>query len=288
MPGQRRTAALNSYVDITLNDQTFQGQIKASLKGIRFPAATDTSLRLQRVVALFRALIGIVLIFAGFAFTEPRLLGERLPGIFMTTAVIFTALAWANLLFIYRRPQQVQILVPVMLLVDIVGITVMMHASGGISSGIGGMLVLFVGTACLNLFSRHAFLGAALAALAVLGEQSTSFILGQSPANAFLPAGVLGAIIFATTSVANLLSRRLLESEALARQRGIDLANMAQLNDYIIQHLRESIVVVDKSEQIRLMNQSAAEHLGVDRDGSGRLLSAVVARTGRHPAQLAR
>jgi len=163
----------------------------------------------------------------------------------------------------------------VQLIVDIVGITVMMHASGGITSGIGGLLVISIGAASLTLRSRHAYLGAAIAALAILGEQAASFISGHSPANAFLPAGVLGAIIFSIASVANPLARRLQESEALARQRGIDLANMAQLNDYIIQHLRESIVVVDKSEHIRLINQSAAEHLGVDRNQTGRSLALI-------------
>ena len=86
---------------------------------------------------------------------------------------------------------------------------------------------------------------------------------------------MLGAIIFTIASAANPLARRLQESEALAHQRGIDLANMAQLNDYIIQHLRESIVVVDEHENIRLINQSAAEHLGAGTRDPGRPLHSV-------------
>lgn len=253
-------------MDTTYAEQTFQGQLKESLRGISRPIATDTSLRLQRVIGLFRALIGIVLIVAGLAFTDPRLLGERYPGLFISTALIFTAIAWISLAYMYQQPRKALMIVPVLLFFDIACISILLHSSGGISSGIGGLLVVFVGAGCLNLQSRHAFLGAALAALAVLGEQATSFILGLSPASAFLPAGVLGAIIFAITSLASVLSRRLQESEALAHQRGIDLANMAQLNDHIIQHLRESIVVVDKADRIRLMNQSAAEHLGSNRE----------------------
>ncbi len=38
-------------------------------------------------------------------------------------------------------------------------------------------------------------------------------------------------------------ARRFAESEALARQRGVDLENLNQLNEYIVQNLRESIVV---------------------------------------------
>jgi len=262
-------------VDIALAEQTLQGQLKASLEGLSRPLATDTSQRLQRLVGLFRGLIGIALLGAGLAFVDPPILGQRWPTIFITTAMIYTVLAGISLLYMVRSPHVGLALVPVQLFVDIAGITIMMHASGGISSGIGGLLVVFIGAASLTLRGRQAYLGAAVAALAVLGEQAASFILGLSTANAFIPAGVLGAIIFTIAAAANPLARRLQESEALAHQRGIDLANMAQLNDYIIQHLRESIVVVDKAENIRLINQSAAEHLGVDRRQTGHSLASV-------------
>ncbi len=262
-------------MDIALTEQTLQGQLKASLEGLSRPLATEMSQRLQRLVSLFRGLIGAALLGAGLAVADPPILGERYPDIFIGTALVYSILAWVSLAYMYRRPQVGRALVPLQLFADIAGITMMMHASGGISSGIGGLLVVFIGAASLTLRSKHAYLGAAVAALAILGEQAASFILGLSTATTFIPAGVLGAIIFTIASAANPLARRLQESEALAHQRGIDLANMAQLNDYIIQHLRESIVVVDRSEHIRLINQSAAEHLGVDRQQTGGSLASV-------------
>ena len=77
----------------------------------------------------------------------------------------------------------------------------------------------------------------------------------------FAPVGILGAVIFVITSVVQLLRTRLVETEALAEQRGIDLRNHVELNDYIIQHLRESIVVVDGEDQVRLINESAVKQL---------------------------
>ena len=52
------------------------------------------------------------------------------------------------------------------------------------------------------------------------------------------------------------------ESEDLVRQRDLDLANLADLSQYIVQHLRESLLVVDAADKIRLINESAAEILG--------------------------
>jgi two-component system sensor histidine kinase PilS (NtrC family) len=44
----------------------------------------------------------------------------------------------------------------------------------------------------------------------------------------------------------------------------VDLKNLSELNQYIVQHLRESIVVVDARDTIRLINSSATQLLGVD------------------------
>ncbi|MGH8259442.1 MAG: sensor histidine kinase, partial [Steroidobacteraceae bacterium] len=58
------------------------------------------------------------------------------------------------------------------------------------------------------------------------------------------------------------VANRLRESEALARRQEVDLANLAQLSQYIVQHLRESILVVDPEDHVRLINESAAQILG--------------------------
>jgi two-component system sensor histidine kinase PilS (NtrC family) len=42
----------------------------------------------------------------------------------------------------------------------------------------------------------------------------------------------------------------------------VDLQNLSELNEYIVQHLRESIVVLDGGNRIRLSNASAASLLG--------------------------
>ncbi|MFQ5635909.1 MAG: nitrogen regulation protein NR(II) [Gammaproteobacteria bacterium] len=254
-------------------EQTIQGQLRASLEILSRPIGTDTSRRLQRLVGMFRGIAATAILITAALYSDPPILGERYPNLLFATAFIYAAAAWTALIYRAGTVERHRALVPVQLLIDIVCITTMLHASGGISSGIGSLLVVFVGAASLTLRSQQAYFAAAISALAILGEQLASYLSGLSAAHDFIPAGVLGAIIFTIASAASPLARRLQESEALAHQRGIDLANMAQLNDYIIQHLRESIVVVDGLENIRLINQSAAEHLGVDTRATGRTLA---------------
>lgn len=235
---------------------------------------TDTARRIERLVAAFRLLVGLALLIVALLSREPPLLEIRYPQLFLLAALSYSVFAVAALALRWRHPTGT-------MLMDVVAITLLMHAGGGISSGLGALLVVMVGAASLSFSNERALLAAAISALAVLGEQTLAFAQGLSPANAFLPAGVLGAIIFLVAAAANPLARRLRESEALAMQRGIDLANLAQLNDHVIQNLRESLVVVDEADEIRLINQSAAELLGTDDRVPGRPLGTVSGDLGR-------
>jgi two-component system sensor histidine kinase PilS (NtrC family) len=91
----------------------------------------------------------------------------------------------------------------------------------------------------------------------------------------------LGAVIFVITAVVQLLRTRLVETEALAEQRGLDLRNVVELNEYIIQHLRESIVVVDGHDQVRLINESAIKQLGAGANRTEANLAALSADLAR-------
>ncbi len=68
------------------------------------------------------------------------------------------------------------------------------------------------------------------------------------------------------------VARRLRDTEATVRRQQVDLANLAQLSQYIVQHLRESIVVIDHENRIRLINETAAALLGDSRAYPGALL----------------
>ncbi len=134
-------------------------------------------------------------------------------------------------------------------------------AAGGIASGLGILLLLPVAAMALLAQNRDALFMAALASVAVLAQQ-VIVDDGFPGSSGLLTAGVLGAVIFLSALAVRPIARRLIESEALVRKRELDLANMAQLSQYIVQHLRESILVVDSQDRIRLINQSAAEILG--------------------------
>ena len=124
------------------------------------------------------------------------------------------------------------------------------------------MLFVPVGGLAFLLPPRSALFLAAVAAIAVLLHTIWQQLTGHVDINVYATAGFLGLVLFTIAASASVLATRMRESEELVRQKDVDLANLADLSQYIVQHLRESLLVVDAADRIRLINESAAEILG--------------------------
>jgi len=224
-------------------------------------APTDLAWRVIGLLNLYRLLVPLVLI-AVQALAGPQwaLLATH-PRLFLSSCIAY--LTAGVLLIIARRLEwsSLRIVALVNSGVDAAAIGLILYASGGVSSGLGILLVLPVGAMAVLADHRDAFLLAAVAAIAVLAQQIFVNIDG-APSTDYTTAGVLGAVLFLIALSAWPIANRLRESEALVRRQEVDLANLAQLSQYIIQHLRESILVIDTHDRIRLINESAAHILG--------------------------
>jgi two-component system sensor histidine kinase PilS (NtrC family) len=221
----------------------------------------DFAWRVLILLNLFRLTIGTVLLVVFYVIESPRIVGEADPKLAATALLGILGVGCAELLLLGRRFPAARVQTYLQFGADLAAIALLIHASGGISSSLGGILVVSVGTLALVLESERAFMLAAVTTLVLLLEQTLAQLQGMTTSAQFAPVGILGAAIFVITAVVQLLRARIVETEALAEQRGLDLRNVVELNEYIIQHLRESIVVVDGENRIRLINGSAAKHL---------------------------
>ena len=157
-------------------------------------------------------------------------------------------------------------------------ISLLTYSSGGMNSGLGALLVLPIGAASFVVRQRLALMFAAVAALALLLQQAFTTLAARSDAGDFASAGIVGALMFIVTLGVGPLARSLRESEERVRQREVDVANLAELNQFIVQHLRESILVVDENDTIRLINESAAPLLQAAMRAAGTPLGEVSPR----------
>jgi two-component system sensor histidine kinase PilS (NtrC family) len=203
----------------------------------------------------------------------PNPLGERDFELFFVVSVLYLAISIINIMTIKWRQPAFNTQVYTHVLIDISAITLLMHASGGVSSGLGMLLVVAIAGGSLLMAGRTAMLFAAIATIAVLIEHVYTMYEGDLLGTSYTQAGLLGASFFATAILAHVLAHRLRETEALAERRGVDLANMSQLTEYVIQRMQTGIVVVDTSGKIRLINESAYYLLGMPAAANGKELS---------------
>ncbi len=143
---------------------------------------------------------------------------------------------------------------------DIVFFLVMMYASGGLPSGLGVLLLVSLAGAGLISRGRLVLFFASAATISLLLQETYSLWTVNFYSAQYSQAGLLSMAYFAVAWLAHQLARYTLASERLAEERGIDLANMAQVNQLVIQDLQEGVLVVDKYGYIRQRN-SYAERL---------------------------
>ena len=236
----------------------------------------DLSWRVLGTLNTIRFLVGLGLLTLFLVGGQPRVFGAVYPTIFLNTATAYLVFAIISGPVIRKRWAPAGVQAVAQMLVDIVAVVVLMHASGGVSNGLGGLLIVFVGAGSLVLPTQFPAILGALATFAVLGEQVFTQLGSSGSIVNYPAAGILSAVIFASAIAAKPLGRRIQASEALARQRGVDLKNLSELNEYIVQHLRESIVVIDSTDRIRLSNTSASQLLGATEPVRGRALETVL------------
>ncbi|WP_321527469.1 ATP-binding protein [Sedimenticola selenatireducens] len=227
-------------------------------------------LRPLAIFFYYRLMLATLLGILYFSKAGPTLLGHTNPELFALVVTVYFGLVIASGLLLYAaRPLSLNQQTFLMVLVDICAITLLMHASGGIGSGLGMLLAVSIATGSLITRGVYASLEAAMASIFILSEQVYAHLNQTFETTSYTQAGLLGTLFFAIAILAQVMARQLKSSEALATQRQLDLANMEQLNDYVIQHMLTGIIVVDTHSTIRLMNESAWYLLGMPEVGTG-------------------
>lgn len=224
----------------------------------------DLAWRIVGLVNLYRLLLPPALYIIEMLTRPTPEVGASQPRAFIIVCIVYWVLGG---LFAFggrgRWPSR-RFLVFANTLLDSTAISALLYCSGGVGSGLGILLVIPVGAMALLAEGAASLAVAAIATLGLLTQQilAVTFAGAGAGPNDYSLAGMLGAVLFIVALSAWPLSRRLSENEAIMRRHEVDLANLAQLSQYIVQHLRESILVIDPSDRIRLINESAAHVLG--------------------------
>ncbi len=222
-----------------------------------------------RVINILRFILSLIFISFYFFIIESSWLDSVNTTMFFSLAIAY---AIFSAILLTLSPLKSKILIishPIQIIIDICFIILMMFAAGGIQSGLGLLLIISIVTASMISNGRLSLFYAAIATIGLLLEQTYRILKWDLPLASYTQSVMLSLSCFATAWLAYSLAQRLLQSEALASARGIDLENMEQINALITQKMQDGVIVVDQHRNIRHHNQQADALLSLsDQNGS--------------------
>jgi len=225
---------------------------------------------------LFRlVLVSILILLFSIPSALPWLSVEGDPTTAWNLLSIQGALVLVSGLFVLPRWPEPEAQVAFAVFVDILSYTLLMHISGGLSTGLGVLPAIAVITGALMTEGRLALLFASMATLAVITEQLHSQVVGNDQAVDYTQAGLLGLTYFAVALLAHVLSKRIRAAELLAARRKVDIAELISLNEDVVQSLSIGLIVVDGERRVLLLNDAARNLLGNPRGEAGMPLSSL-------------
>ncbi len=210
---------------------------------------------------VYRLLVALLLLLSVTAWGSNLWFGSRDLALFVATDLTYVIFSIACFVVISAR-RHFDLQLTLQVAADVVFIVLLIHASGGISSGLGLVLLTTLAGAGLISRGRLSLFFAALASIGVLLEQTYAALKLDASDSQFVQAGLLSGAFFAIAWLAHALAKYTVASEQLAAKREIDLANLEQVNQLVIRDMPDGVLVVDGHGAIRQFNARAERLLG--------------------------
>lgn len=224
-------------------------------KGYGIPSQQAWSL--LKVFLAYRLILACLFVTLFYSYTDSSLLGTYDSRLFIYSSQSYLILSIISGICMAWRLSSYTTQAQLLILTDILILTLIMHASGGISSGMGALLAVSIAAGGLLIGGRCAMFFAALASLAVLAEQVVADYSHNFHSTSYANAGMLGASFFTIALLSYILAKRSEQILQLANQQKQTIIKLEDLNKYIIQHLQSGIIIVNKQQAIQMANQSA-------------------------------
>ena len=228
-------------------------------------AAPETSSNQRRELyffALFRVLEAGILGLVAFSPIGPQFLEIDRPALLKVAAAFYLAASGVLLVTSHHPDFRLRRQTAVGMVSDLFALGAALLSMHGGESGIAMFMVFNIGAGALIL-TPAASLGFAIAAALVLfGEYIYNRLFNDTSTTRVAETMMFSITYLGTALLCQQLRQQLSESEALAEQRGEELANLSELNELVIRRMRTGVLVVDGSHRIRLANEAAWTLMG--------------------------
>lgn len=238
----------------------------------------EHSLQTLRVYLYYRIAVSGMLFGMFLGGISQDVLGRVEPQLFQWTGgIYFVTCVLALVAFPAKQLTHSLKRISGLLLSDVCALLLMIHASGGIDSGIGYLLIL--ASAVISIFIRGqlAFAFSALITIVLIGD--TLFLYHDRPDlyRKLFSAGILSTLIFTTSVSFYYLTEKLRKAGAETAEQAQHIQNLQLLAENIVTRMQTGVVVLGEGNRIELMNESARQLLHFSKDESvfGKLVDEV-------------
>jgi two-component system sensor histidine kinase PilS (NtrC family) len=218
---------------------------------------------LLKVYFLYRFVLVSVFLVLYATHSGPSILGSHDSRLFLVASAVYWLLTIFSGICTVLRFINYSAQAQTLLFTDIIIITLIMHACGGITSGMGMLLAVSLAAGGLLIGGVCSMLFAALASLSILAEQVYAVQTNAFEQSAFTYTGMLGAAYFTIAFLSYILATRTEQTEQLASRQRQTILKLEELNQYIVQHLQSGIIIFNQQQQISLLNEAAERFLGL-------------------------
>ena len=202
---------------------------------------------------VYRIMVAGVIIMVTWMVREPILASFSQKN-FLYVSLVYLFTGVISIFLIHMRIPRFNWQIAIQICSDVLFISILMYLSGGIQSGLGLLLLVSLAAAGLISRGRLVLFYASVASIGILLEESYAMLYIEGYRSHYIQAGLLSMAYFAVAWLAHKLAKHTAASEELALQRGIDLANMAEINQLVIQDMQEGVIVVDANGEIQQRN----------------------------------
>lgn len=225
---------------------------------------------LLRVYLILRVIIGLFLLALQMTSSLHTVLGSESFGTFTWTIALYifvcvcTILIWPPEKLLHSQHRLIG-----SLLFDVSIMLILLHASGGVSSGLGYLLIVYIAIAAIFMRGHIGYSYAALATVVILGDSIYYTIATHSSDKDLFASGVLGGVLFGTTFTFQFLTERIRTSDLAAATHSAYAEQLQKLAQAIITRMRTGVIVLDEAGAIELINDSAMQLMDLAQSSNG-------------------
>lgn len=217
--------------------------------------------RSLRYYNIYRLLLAILFVVLGGVLGKSLELDVAHTLLFFSASAIYLAIVLVSFILLRLRRLGFSWQLALQVCGDILILSVLSYASGGIQSNIGLLLLISLAAAGLVSRGRITLFFASLASIATLLVHAYAVLRDDVPAAQFVQVGLQCMAYFAVAWMAHSLAKYAVDSQLLAQRRGRDLVSMSEANRLVMRDMQDGVIVVNAQGGIMQMNPSAARLL---------------------------